>query len=107
MRTFDLTHFAGHDLVPDVGINEAADRFELHARDGTVAELIYRAQDAKTLVLLHTEVPPGLRGRNVAGELAHAALDHARSHGLHVIAKCPYVRAFTARHPEYQDLVEE
>jgi len=99
-RTNDL------DRSTTVERNEAAHRFELRAPDGSVAELVYHMRGPTTIVLLHTEVPPELRGHGIAGQLARAALDHARAHGLRVKVKCPYVKAFLERHPEYQVLVD-
>ena len=87
--------------------NEPDHRFEIQAPDGTFAELIYHVRRGDTLVLLHTEVPPPLRGRGMAGRLARAALEYARARGLRVIVKCPYVRGFIERHPEFKDLVDE
>ncbi|HEU4325413.1 MAG TPA: GNAT family N-acetyltransferase [Roseiflexaceae bacterium] len=57
------------------------------------------------IVFTHTEVPESLRGRGVANQLARAALDHARDAGLQVVPRCPFIRAYIQRHPEYQPLV--
>jgi predicted GNAT family acetyltransferase len=35
---------------------------------------------------------------------AHA-LDYARTHGYAVVASCPFVAAFIARHLQYRDLL--
>ena len=58
------------------------------------------------LVLHHTEVPPALQGRGLAGELVQSALDWARAQGLRVRPTCSYVSAYMRRHPETQDLLE-
>jgi len=73
-------------------------------RDGKVAFLEYNLA-GKVLQLLHTEVPPELRGHGLAGELAKAALDWAREQGLRVDVICPFVAEFIKGHPEYADLV--
>lgn len=85
--------------------NEAANRFEIRAPDGTVAELTYHLRGDRKIVLLHTGVPQAMAGHGVAGLLARAALDYARAKGLGVVVKCPYVAAFIERHPEFKDLV--
>lgn len=59
----------------------------------------------QVLQLVHTEVPPELEGRGIAGELVDAALAYAREHGLKVLPLCSYVRAYMRRHPETQDLL--
>ena len=83
--------------------NPAAHRFEADV-GGQVAVLDYRRQGSM-IDLAHTQVPPALEGQGVGSQLARAALDAARSEGLTVMASCSFVRAFIARHPEYQSLL--
>ena len=78
--------------------NRAVQRFEL-VMEGQVAFLEYgRTHDALTLV--HTEVPPSLRGRHVADALVKAGLDAAHAEGLRIVAVCPFVKAYLRKHPE-------
>ncbi|MDE3155178.1 MAG: N-acetyltransferase, partial [Acidobacteriota bacterium] len=60
---------------------------------------------AGDLVLVHTEVPPALRGRGLADRLAAAALDYARAHHLAIVPVCPFVKKYLTRHPGDQSLV--
>ena len=60
---------------------------------------------ADRMLILHTRVPPELRGRGLAGKLVRAALDHARAQGLRVEPRCSYAAEWIARHPEYAELV--
>jgi predicted GNAT family acetyltransferase len=83
--------------------NEEAQRFETEV-DGLRSLLTYRRFPGR-LVLNHTEVPPSLEGKGLAGKLASAALDFARAHQLRVVSLCPYVSAFLRKHAEYQDLL--
>jgi predicted GNAT family acetyltransferase len=87
----------------DVTRNDEHRRFEVTV-DGHLGVLTYR-EAAGRVTLIHTEVPPELRGRRIADALARAALDHARQHRLVVRPLCPFVQAFMKRHPEYADLV--
>ncbi len=41
----------------------------------------------------------------VGSALARSAVDQVRASGRHVVPLCPFIRAYVARHPEYQDLV--
>jgi uncharacterized protein len=91
--------------APAVVDNPGAERFELRA-DGAVAFLRY-ARSGDRLRLIHTEVPPPLRGRGYGNELARAGLEHARTHGLRVVPICPVVRAYLKRHAEYLPVVGE
>lgn len=86
--------------------NETAHRFEAGFPEG-VAVLLYRYESPRVLVLVHTEVPSSLRHRGLAAQLAKAALEFARAHDLHVVPGCPFVRAFLAKHPEFQTLVQD
>ena len=93
------------DPAPTVVNNAAASRFEL-TTEGRTAVLEY-VLAGNRLRLMHTEVPPELRGRNYAEVLARAGLDYARGNGLRVVPFCPFVRAFLQRHPEYESVLDE
>jgi len=86
----------------DVTRNADRQRFELTV-DGQTSVLTYRETGGR-VTLIHTEVPPELRGRGIADTLARAALDDARRRSVQVRPLCPFVQAFMKRHPEYADL---
>jgi predicted GNAT family acetyltransferase len=48
----------------------------------------------------HTEVPPSLGNRGIAGRLVRAAFDYADAHALKVEPWCGYVRGYMKRHPD-------
>jgi hypothetical protein len=91
METLDIRH------------NEAANRFEAIV-DGLLCRTDYRRVDG-VLHLVHTEVPPALEGRGIAAALVKAALAYAQAHGLRVVPRCSYVRAYMQRHPETKTLL--
>ena len=78
--------------------NREAKQFELSV-EGQTAVLIYE-RTARSLVLVHTEVPPALRGRHLADALAEAAIASAHAEGLQVVAVCQFVKAYLRKHPE-------
>lgn len=84
-----------------------AQRFVVQTPQGLALCSYRRDHDARgaVLVLHHTEVPPALEGRGIAGALVAAALAWARSEGLRVRPVCSYVAAYMRRHPETQDLL--
>jgi predicted GNAT family acetyltransferase len=84
--------------------NPGAQRYEVES-DGWMGILKYEPRPG-AIALIHTEVPPALRGRGLADLLARFALEKARADGLRVIPICPFVKAFIKRHPEYQPLVQ-
>jgi predicted GNAT family acetyltransferase len=82
--------------LPAVTDNREASQFEL-VIDGHTATLAYE-RTPRSLVLVHTEVPPALRGRHLADALAKAAVDAAHAEGLRVVAVCPFVKAYLRKH---------
>lgn len=92
------------DAAPTVANNTSQSRFELTV-EGHTAVLEYVLAGDR-LRLMHTEVPPELRGRKLGEVLARAGLDHARAGNLKVVPFCPFVRAFLARHPEYEPVLD-
>jgi predicted GNAT family acetyltransferase len=89
--------------MSDVRDNKAKNRFELDV-EGTVAFANYRLA-ASAVIITHTKTPPALRGRGVASELVHGALELIRADGLKVVAGCGFVVDYLNKHPEFADLV--
>ncbi len=83
--------------------NAARSRFELEA-DGVTVFMNYRLA-GNVISLDHTETPAAARGRGLASRLTKGVLDEMRSRGLKIVPRCPFVRAYVERHPEYRDLV--
>jgi predicted GNAT family acetyltransferase len=81
----------------DVVDNRAANRYEL-AVDGQIAVVEYE-RTPKSIMLMHTEVPPALRGRHVGDVIVTGALARARAEGLQVVVVCPFIRAYLQKHP--------
>lgn len=80
------------------------ERIELRIGDER-AFLTYHLKDS-ALSLLHTEVPPALRGKRIGEALARSILNYARDLRLTVKPYCPFVAGFISRHPEYASLVD-
>ena len=88
----------------EVKHNEAEHRFEIPLAHG-LAMLVYELR-GDDIALVHTEVPKTDRGQGVAGELATAALEYARSRHQMVIPECRFVTTYLKRHPEYREIVK-
>ncbi len=91
-------------MANEIVDNEAMSRFELSI-EGELALAYYRHQDGR-IVLTHTEVPQALSGRGVGTHLARSVFDILRARNARVIAKCPFMAAFAAKHPEYNSLLD-
>jgi predicted GNAT family acetyltransferase len=83
--------------------NPALHRFELDA-DGGLAVAYYQLAPG-VITFTHTEVPQALSGRGIGSALVKGALESARARNLKVVARCPFVGAYMARHPEFNDLL--
>jgi predicted GNAT family acetyltransferase len=83
--------------------NTGESRYEMRL-DGGIAFIDYTVS-ANVRTLTHAEVPVALRGGGVAARLTAGALQLARSQGIKVVPRCPYIVTFMERHPEYQDLL--
>jgi len=88
----------------EVRDNTEQHRFELDA-DGHLAVSYYRLADG-VITFKHTEVPKELEGRGIGSRLVRGELEAARTRGLKVIAQCPFVAAYIAKHAEFADLLQ-
>ena len=79
-------------------------RYEARTGAALAGFSMYKLAD-RLVVFTHTEVEPQYEGQGVGGRLVQAALDDVRSRSLHVLALCPFTKAWIERHPDYQDLV--
>ena len=90
-------------MTETVRDSPARRRFELEV-EGHTAFTEYKLASG-VITFVHTEVPKALAGRGVATRLVKGALDQVRARGLKVVAKCPFVAGFIAKHRDYQDLL--
>lgn len=86
----------------DISHDPVAHRFEAQV-EGARCVLDY-ALAGGVMTITHTEVPPAVGGRGVAGELVRAALEFVRAKGWKVVPACSYAAAWMDRHPAYAEL---
>jgi uncharacterized protein len=84
--------------------NREARRYEAHL-GGTLAGYLEYRPAGDRRILIHTETLETFTGRGIGGALARHALEAARAAGGRVTVKCPFVRSWLERHPEYADIV--
>lgn len=84
--------------------NPAADRYEIRI-DGALAGFAAYQRGDSTITFTHTEIDSGYEGRGLGSVLARGALDASRAAGEAVLPRCPFIRRFIQRHPEYRELV--
>lgn len=86
----------------EVSDNPGLSRYEAHL-DGELAGFAAYTRRGSSIVFTHTEVQ--LEGQGVGSALVRGALDDVRRRGgLTVVPRCPFVRAYLEKHPEYADL---
>jgi predicted GNAT family acetyltransferase len=89
-----------------IEVRDAPDRKRYEVLDdGTLAGFAEYGDQGDVRIFAHTEVLPAFEGRGVGSALARGALDEVRGSGRTLVAKCPFIRAYIERHPEYADLV--
>ncbi|TQN33292.1 hypothetical protein FHX37_3298 [Haloactinospora alba] len=93
----------------ELTVVEVPERAQYVIRDGygdAVGRVDYELE-GEWITLAHTEVSPGHRNQGVADQLVRGVMDDARTRGLSVAPRCPYVQGWIQHHPEYADLVDE
>jgi uncharacterized protein len=84
--------------------NPDLSRYEIHV-DGQVAGFTEYRQQPGVVDFVHTEVDDAYEGQGLGGQLARGALDQVRASGRKVVATCPFIKGWIAKHEEYQDLL--
>jgi predicted GNAT family acetyltransferase len=96
---------AGGEAVR-ISDNPEERRYEAWLGDRLAGKAEYRIAGER-VIFFHTEIDPAFEGHGVGSRLAREALDDVRARGLRVTPKCPFIAAWIARHPAYQDLVAD
>ena len=84
--------------------NETEGVFYLEENGETVAEMEYRKEPGR-LVILHTEVDESLRGKNVGFQLVERGVEYARAANLKIVPLCVFADKVIQRHKEFQDVL--
>jgi len=84
--------------------NTEKSRYEALDESGVVAGFAEYTRSEGQIEFVHTEVDDAFEGHGVGSTLVRAALDDVRTTDLRVVASCPFVKAWIANHPDYEDL---
>jgi len=74
--------------------------------EGHEAEMTYSRASPELIIVDHTGVPDALRGKGVGQALAAHAVEEARKGGWKIIPLCPFLKAQSTRHPEWDDVIK-
>jgi len=92
-------------MALEITLNEPDHRYEARV-DGDLAGFAVFKRDGDHVVFTHTEVDDAFEGQGVGSQLARHALDDVRTQpSVRVVPRCPFIRSWIEKHPEYADLV--
>ncbi|WP_354435443.1 GNAT family N-acetyltransferase [Martelella mangrovi] len=74
--------------------------------DGHEAEMTYSRASEKLVIIDHTGVPDALRGQGYGKVLGEHAVAAAREGGWKIVPLCPFFKALSIRHEEWQDVIQ-
>ncbi|HSM38080.1 MAG TPA: GNAT family N-acetyltransferase [Candidatus Limnocylindrales bacterium] len=93
---------------PDIVVadNPAEGRYEIRV-DGDLAGVAEYRDRGGRRIFVHTVIDDAFAGRGLGNRLAAGALDDAIDRGLPIVPRCPFIRAYLERHPEYQARIKD
>ena len=92
--------------APEIVHSAERNRFELRLAGEVIGRCYYRAEPQRR-VFTHTEVEPDYQGQGLSSRLIAVALNDTREAGLRIVAQCPAIAAYVAKHPEFDDIVDK
>lgn len=88
----------------DIARKPDANRFEL-IHDGTVIGTLAYSYEGDVTSLDHLTIKREFSGQGLAADFTEAVLAHLRDNQEAVIPRCPYVRGYIVKHPQWRDLL--
>jgi uncharacterized protein len=85
--------------------NASRERYELRADGAVLGFAAYRLRHDGAVVFTHTEIDEAYEGRGLGSRLARGALEDLQAAGRAVVPRCPFIKGYIDRHPEFQDLI--
>ena len=94
------------DIRIEKSLTDTKGRF-LARVDGetATAELTFSRVNDNLIIADHTGVPDALSGKGVGKALVNYLIKDARASGYRIVPLCPYVRALSNKHPEWDDVI--
>jgi hypothetical protein len=80
--------------------NASEHRYDILVDGDLAGFAVYRDEPGRR-IFVHTKVDPDYEGQGIGSSLARGALEDARARGLATVARCPFIAAYVARHPEF------
>lgn len=70
-----------------------------------VAEMTYKKEGLRKIVIDHTEVEESLRSKGVGKRMVEAAVKYARNNNLLIKPTCPFVKKVLESSEDYEDVL--
>jgi uncharacterized protein len=93
-----------YKLMTQLKHDEEKNKFYVFQND-LESYIIYQKINDSIYDFKSTFVPESLRGKGIAAQLAHYALEHAKSNDWKIKASCWYITQYIDQHPEYKSLL--
>ena len=87
-------------------VTAGTDRYTIAVEGHEVGHTEFIDRDTQR-VFTHTEVDRNYEGRGLATILVAEALQETRDAGLRIVANCPMVANYVAKHDEFKDVVDD
>jgi predicted GNAT family acetyltransferase len=84
--------------------NDTQHRYEVWYGDRLAGFAEFRERDNDT-VFIHTEVDSEYSGKGLGNALAHSAIEDGIARGRTIVPRCPFIKSWLDRHPEYDAYV--
>jgi predicted GNAT family acetyltransferase len=92
------------DPAIEVRDNPERERYELLLEGAVAGFAEYRDREGRR-IFVHTVVDPAHGGRGLGSRLAKAVLDDALARDMRIVPRCPFIRAWLERHPDYAERI--
>jgi predicted GNAT family acetyltransferase len=80
--------------------------FYIEDEDGEwIAEMTYRKEGTRKIVIDHTEVDDSLEGKGIGKHLVAAAVKYARAKNLLIKPTCPFVKKVLESSEDFEDVL--
>ena len=70
-----------------------------------IAEMTYKKEGARKIVIDHTEVADSLKGKGIGKQLVEKAVEYARENNLLIKATCPFAQKVLESSEDYEDVL--
>lgn len=77
-------------------------RIAVYENGAEVGKITWTGAGDDSIIIDHTYVDDGQRGKGIAGELLRRAVDMAKAEGKTIIPLCPYAKREFDKNPDYQ-----